>query len=59
MKAIEGGEDLIIKVPVGTQIYEEDNNTLIYDFVKNNEKYLIATGGKGGLGRWMYGLLGS
>ena len=45
-----GGEDLIIKVPVGTQIYEEDNNTLIYDFVKNNEKYLIATGGKGGLG---------
>ncbi len=45
-----GGKDLIIKVPVGTQIYEEDNNTLIYDFVKNNEKYLIATGGKGGLG---------
>ena len=29
------GKDLIIKVPVGTQIYEEDNNTLIYDFEKN------------------------
>ena len=28
------GNDLIIKVPVGTQIYEEDNNTLIYDFKK-------------------------
>ena len=44
------GEDLILKVPLGTQVYEEDNNTLIYDFTKNKEKYLIASGGKGGLG---------
>ena len=44
------GEDLILKVPVGTQIYEEDNNTLIFDFTKNKEKYLVASGGKGGLG---------
>jgi GTP-binding protein len=45
-----GGKDLIIKVPVGTQIYEEDNNTLIYDFTKNKEKYLVAVGGNHGLG---------
>ena len=44
------GKDLIIKVPVGTQIYEEDNNTLIYDFTKNKDKYLVANGGNGGLG---------
>ena len=44
------GEDLILKVPLGTQIFEEDNNTLIYDFTKNKEKFLVATGGKGGLG---------
>ena len=44
------GEDLILKVPVGTQIFEDDNNTLIYDFTKNKEKYLVASGGKGGLG---------
>jgi len=44
------GEDLIIKVPIGTQIYEEDNNTLIYDFIKNKERYLVAGGGKEGLG---------
>ena len=44
------GKDLILKVPLGTQLYEEDNNTLIYDFTKNKEKYLIASGGKGGLG---------
>ncbi len=44
------GKDLVLKVPIGTQIYEEDNNTIIYDFKKNKEKYLVATGGKGGLG---------
>ena len=44
------GEDLILKVPLGTQIFEEDNNTLIYDFTSNKEKYLVASGGKGGLG---------
>ncbi len=44
------GRDLILKVPVGTQVYEEDNNTLIYDFTKNRERYLVANGGKGGLG---------
>ena len=32
-----GGKDLILKVPVGTQLYEEDNNTLIYDLTKNKE----------------------
>ncbi len=45
-----GGKDLILKIPVGTQIYEEDNNTLIYDFIKNRDRFVIASGGKGGLG---------
>ena len=44
------GKDLIIKVPIGTQIYEEDNNTLIYDFIKNKDRFLVASGGNGGLG---------
>ena len=44
------GKDLILKVPLGTQIFEEDNNNLIYDFTKNKEKYLVALGGKGGFG---------
>ena len=44
------GKNLVLKVPIGTQLYEEDNNTLIYDFTKNKEKYLVASGGKGGLG---------
>ena len=45
-----GGKNLILKVPVGTQIYEEDNNTLIYDMMKDKEKFVVATGGEGGLG---------
>ncbi len=49
-KTGRNGEDLILKVPVGTQVYEEDNNTLIYDFTRNKERYLVANGGKGGLG---------
>ena len=49
-KTGSNGKDLILKVPVGTQIFEEDNNTLIYDFTKNKEKYLVAFGGKGGMG---------
>ena len=43
-----GGKDLTLKIPVGTQVYEEDNNTLIYDFTKNKDKFMVATGGKGG-----------
>ena len=49
-KTGSGGKNLVLKVPVGTQIYEEDNNTLIYDLTKNKEKFLVASGGKGGLG---------
>ena len=46
----KGGEDLILKVPIGTQVFEEDNKTLIYDFNKEGEKFVAAAGGKGGLG---------
>ena len=46
----KGGEDLILKVPLGTQVFEEDNKTLIYDFTKIGEKFIAASGGKGGLG---------
>ena len=49
-KTGSSGKNLILKIPVGTQIYEEDNNTLIYDFTNNKDKFVVATGGKGGLG---------
>ena len=46
----KGGVDLILKVPLGTQVFEEDNKTLIYDFIKIGEEFVVASGGKGGLG---------
>ena len=49
-KTGRSGKDLILKVPVGTQIFEEDNNTLIDDLTKSEQNLIIANGGKGGLG---------
>ena len=46
----KNGENLFLKVPLGTQVFEEDNKTLIYDFTKPNEEFVAAAGGKGGLG---------
>jgi len=49
-KTGKNGKDLILKIPVGTQIFEEDNNTLIEDLNKPEQKIIIAKGGEGGLG---------
>ena len=46
----KGGDNLYLKVPIGTQVFEEDNKTLIFDFKKENEEYTAAIGGKGGFG---------
>jgi GTP-binding protein len=46
----KSGTDLVLKVPLGTQVFEEDNKTLIYDFIKIGEEFIAASGGKGGLG---------
>ena len=49
-KTGKSGEDLYLKVPLGTQVFEEDNKTLIYDFKSQKEEFLVASGGKGGFG---------
>jgi len=49
-KTGKNGSDLILKVPIGTQILEEDNKTLIFDFTKEGQSFVVANGGKGGLG---------
>ena len=46
----KGGDNLYLKVPIGTQVFEEDNKTLIFDFKKEKEQYTAAIGGKGGFG---------
>jgi len=44
------GEDVVLKVPVGTQIFEEDKTTLIADLDVEGEEVLLARGGNGGFG---------
>ena len=44
------GEDIVIKVPVGTEILADDQETLIVDMVEPGQKFLIAKGGDGGRG---------
>tara|TARA_X000000368_G_C23002006_1_gene699391 strand:- start:281 stop:1306 length:1026 start_codon:yes stop_codon:yes gene_type:complete len=44
------GEDLIIKVPVGTVITEKQTGKIIADFKLHGDKIITAKGGKGGLG---------
>ena len=45
-----GGNDLIIKVPPGTEVYNDDKSVLLADLTKPNQSIRIATGGKGGMG---------
>ena len=49
-KTGRNGKDLVLNIPIGTQIFEEDNNTLIEDLKKIDEKVIIAKGGGRGLG---------
>lgn len=44
------GEDVILKVPVGTQVFEEDGETLIADFTEVGQELTLLEGGNGGFG---------
>ena len=44
------GDDVILKVPVGTQIFEEDDETLICDITEIGQRDRLAKGGNGGFG---------
>ena len=45
-----GGEDVELRVPVGTVIRDEETNDLVADLAKDGERALLARGGQGGLG---------
>lgn len=48
------GEDVIIKVPVGTEILAEDGETILKDMITPGERFLIAKGGDGGRGNMRF-----
>tara|TARA_A100001015_G_scaffold118381_1_gene131278 strand:- start:35 stop:1237 length:1203 start_codon:yes stop_codon:yes gene_type:complete len=45
-----GGSDLVLKVPVGTAIYNDETNTLVGEVVADGDVMTVAEGGRGGLG---------
>jgi GTP-binding protein len=49
-RAGANGKDVLLKVPVGTQVYEEDGETLIADLTQVGERVTISKGGNGGFG---------
>ena len=44
------GKPTVLKVPVGTQVFDEDRETLIHDFATLGEKFTLSEGGNGGFG---------
>ncbi|MCB2134526.1 MAG: GTPase ObgE, partial [Rhodobacteraceae bacterium] len=46
----KSGEDIVLKVPVGTEIIDEDEETLIADLTEVGQRILLAQGGNGGWG---------
>ncbi|WP_079416841.1 Obg family GTPase CgtA [Thiomonas intermedia] len=45
-----GGDDKVLRMPVGTLIYDAETNALIADLVQDGQEIIIARGGQGGLG---------
>jgi GTP-binding protein len=44
------GQDIVIQVPVGTQVFDVVTNDLVFDFTETDQRFLAAKGGKGGWG---------
>src|SRR6202142_981253 len=44
------GEDILLKVPVGTIVYDADSSDVVHDFSRPDERMVIAAGGRGGRG---------
>ena len=49
-RAGANGKDVVLKVPIGTQVYEEDGETLLADLTQVGERVTISKGGNGGFG---------
>jgi GTPase len=54
LRAGASTDDIVLKVPAGTEIYEEDKETLIADLAKPGDKVRIVKGGNGGFGNHFF-----
>ena len=48
------GEDLVISLPIGTEVINKKSGQRLFEVTKLNEKILVAKGGSGGLGNWEF-----
>ncbi|MDX1960893.1 MAG: GTPase ObgE [Leptospiraceae bacterium] len=46
----KAGENLILKVPIGTQVFEIESGELIHDFITEDDEFVVVKGGRGGKG---------
>ncbi len=53
-KSGRAGKDIKLRVPIGTQVLAEDNETLIADLVKPGDRFVLCSGGDGGFGNAHY-----
>jgi len=54
MRTGAGGEDIVLKVPVGTQVMDEDKETVLLDFTEAGQRIVFLRGGDGGFGNIHY-----
>ena len=45
-----GADDIVLRVPVGTQFFDDETGELLFDLTRHGERVLVAKGGQGGLG---------
>jgi len=48
------GKDCIIRIPRGTEVWNEESGIMLADIVEDGAELLVAKGGKGGLGNWHF-----
>ncbi len=44
------GEDVIVRIPIGTEVFDAETNELLHDFTEHGDKFIAAKGGRGGFG---------
>ena len=54
VKTGQGGEDIVVKVPIGTMVYDAQTEELIADMTEENQRIAVALGGEGGLGNTVF-----
>ncbi|MFT4634616.1 MAG: GTP-binding protein [Arenicella sp.] len=54
VKTGQGGEDIIVQVPIGTMVYDAQTEELIADMTEEGQQMMVAVGGDGGLGNTVF-----